>query len=365
MNTDEQEFVRTTIGSDRLGSLDLRCRLLPSALWTVPRRADRVFFDDRSNEKANTVELMWIDRRLPPSSQDALVRELKEAIHSKDTQRYSAAELGNCVDVLRRLETEGNTAYPRVIALPELIATERGEVLSIFIGPNQFGVALVAERRIPLPTVVELRTHFVLNSLAVRVAVVYEENAEVFIEFHQRKAGRNATWPHAWDVGAAGYIDPAPWPHGHRDPEDHSRISPWRACAAEITEELNVPSWQLPNRERYHFYGLARNDLTGQLDILGTCILSQAPNPDRVPSDKVSRYGRCKLTPEDVARFVATQRRWVPTAILTLVLVLEYFGFSRAQIVEAFEEHKESIDLQSVGPVADGTNSVHTKNSSP
>ena len=47
-------------------------------------------------------------------------------------------------------------------------------------------------------------------------------------------------------------------------------------------------------------------------------------------------YDRCRLEPESVAHFVAEKRYWVPTAVLTLVLTLEAFGYSLDFIDQVF-----------------------------
>ena len=74
----------------------------------------------------------------------------------------------------------------------------------------------------------------------------------------ERMSGPNATYKGAWDVGAAGYIDP----EEHQDPEAIHRTSCWRACAAEITQELNIPQSYLQNREHYRYFGVGRNEKT-------------------------------------------------------------------------------------------------------
>ena len=68
-------------------------------------------------------------------------------------------------------------------------------------------MSLAEERKLPLPSVLENRTKHVLLSLALRVAYVFKQQREdeyYWMEFHQRQEGPNATWPLAWDVGAAG-----------------------------------------------------------------------------------------------------------------------------------------------------------------
>lgn len=145
----------------------------------------------------------------------------------------------------------------------------------------------------------------------------------------------------AWDVGAAGYIDQ----EDHIDLEYPERISPWRASAAEIEQELNIKEWDLQNREHYQFFGVGRNEPTGQLDILGVCQLANEPHPGRAKKPRVLCYDRCLLTPESVANFVLEKKYWVPTALLTLVLVLQAEKFETSRIEAAFARCAGKVKL--------------------
>src|SRR5260370_5537573 len=151
-----------------------------------------------------------------------------------------------------------------------------------------------------LPAAKSLCLTRVLNSLAVRMAVVHGEEGNLMAEFHQRKGGANATYKLAWDVGAAGYIDAL----SHRDPDDPLRISPWQTSVEEIDTELNIPTYDLPHRDHYLFFGMGRNDPTGQLDLLGLCQLTKPPDPERSLKPTVQAYDRCPLDPQSVSSFV-------------------------------------------------------------
>ena len=178
-------------------------------------------------------------------------------------------------EVHRRLTKEGSNAYPRVVGPPEIVrdrpSVGEDDVLHVGIGPSRYGVALVEERKLKLPTAVRLRRGDILNSLTVRVAFVYERKGEKWIEFHQRKGGPNATYKNAWDVSAAGYVDPS----RHGDPDDRERVSPWVACAYELAEELGIPSFELPHRDHYQFFGseetVQPDSLTYWLSVRRSC----------------------------------------------------------------------------------------------
>jgi len=319
----------------RIGGRSIECKLLPASLWIEDRR-NHLYLDDPEAERR--IELRMSDRSLPGNTLDSLVQEIEEALkqHAPDSFPRDATERERLSEVHDRLTREGSNAYPRVVALPRLETPSavpgRPELLVVNLGPSRYGVALVEERRLTLPTAIHLRSRHVLNSLAVRVAYIYQRAGAYWVECHQRKGGPNATYKDSWDVGAAGYVDPG----RHKDPLDESRISPWQAAGAEIAEELAIPPHQLPHRDHYLFFGMGRNDPTGQLDLLGYCLATNPPDPNRLPTARVSAYDRCELNPMSVARFIMEKQRWVPTAVLTLALTLEAFNYAKDDIDKAF-----------------------------
>jgi hypothetical protein len=329
----EQLFLRVARGpSLKLGDLDLKCKVFPESLWSVDRPR-HTFLDDEEAEC--NIQLKRSHTSLPHNLLETLVRELEERTSQFRTGQtvLSKREIKLLTEIHWRLTLQGSNAYPRLVALPRLTSKKgSGEVLEIDIGPSRYGIALVEERGLSLPTAVALRSRFILNSLAVRVALVYEHERQNWVEFHQRKGGPNATYKRAWDVSAAGYVDPI----RHRDPENPAKVSPWQAAAHELAEELGIPLVEFPYRDNYHFFGVGRNDPTGQLDLLAYYASPFVPDPTRPPTPRVSQFGRCRLDPESVASFIGSNKYWVPTAILTLILTLEAFGFTRDRIRESF-----------------------------
>lgn len=323
-----------------VGNFSLNCKLFPPFLWQVEDRWNYLYLDEPERNKK--IALEWIDSYLPEDTLDNLVRELQRAIDQPATmESFSKTELKHFREVHKSLTKGGSTAYPRLVAPPEIFKAGDTEILRIPIGPSRYGIALVEERQIQSPTAVQLRSNHILNSLAVRVAVTYLKNGEKWVEFHQRKGQGNATYKDAWDVGAAGYVDP----QDHIDIDARERISPWRASAAEIEQELNISESELQNREHFQYFGIGRNDHTGQLDILGVCQLARAPDPARAIKPRAKRYDRCLLTPELVAAFILEKRYWVPTALLTLILVLQQEKFERPHIEAAFAQCIGKIKL--------------------
>jgi hypothetical protein len=348
-HNEERQFLELAAKpSISFGGIYLKCKLIPEELWNASRTEHR-YEDNR--EAGNQIILEWRSQSvLPNNLLTRLLAEIEERQSDIAAGRtiVSAQEAESLTQVRERLLKEGSNAYPRVAGLPSFTTNNDGQIeFRIPIGQSRFGVALIEERHLRIPTALALRSNLILNSLAVRVAYVYKKQnfsggSEVWVEFHQRKA-ETATYKLAWDVGAAGYIDP----HKHKTKEKDGYVSPWLACASELVEELNIPRVELPNREHYFFFGIGRNDPTGQLDLLAYCESPYVPNPRRRPrSPYVKGYARCPLTPRSIAKFVASKRKWVPIAILTLILTLESFGFVRAEIESEFARIGAELDLE-------------------
>jgi hypothetical protein len=336
----EENFLTLAAGqSIHIGELNLACKLFPPCQWE-PTRAIEVFDDDPEAEHQLQVRMM--DQRLPYDLLDRLVDEIEAELKQVQmTYEVIDGDQNRLRDVLRRLKDEGSNAYPRLIGAPTIdevsdINRKMVRVMNVNVGPSRYGIALAEERRLQLPTALRLRSRFILNSLAVRIAYVARENGQWWMEFQKRHPQGNATYRGAWDVGAAGYIDE----EAHRDPLDQSRISPWQTAAHELAEELNIARHQLPTRDKFKFFGVGRNDPTGQLDILGYCLGAFLPAADRDRAARVLEYGRCRLTPGDVARFIGERGYWLPTALLTAILTLRHFGFAYEEIEAEFQHLK-------------------------
>lgn len=323
-----------------IDAFDMQCRLFPVEFWGE-RRTECVYVDDP--ESANRIVIDWADARLPEKTLNNLVAEIDEALRNiKAGQKNETGVHPAILKKIRDRLNEGCNAYPRPVAPPQVLRTGVSTMLRVTVGPSRFGIALVEEWGLRLPTATGLRSNRVLNSLAVRCALVFPEaDGRWWLEFHQRKGGPNATYANAWDVGAAGYIDPG----RHKDPEARNRVSPWQACAAELSEELGIDKHQLPHRDHYFFFGMGRNEPTGQLDLLGVCELGW-PLKQRPLTHRVRAFDRCPLDPESAASFVIERKRWVPTAVLTLVLLLEFYGYPRARVHAAFSRLAGKLNLK-------------------
>ncbi len=292
------------------GELDLQCRLLPGGLWNQDRR-EHAYQDN--GEKPVRLETEYLKGATFPEGADAtisrLITEIRARIaeHERGRLKLKPQELEDLQFTERQLSKEGSNPYPRLVAVPETFDIGHERILRITLGPSKYGIALIRERNINVPTAQALRLSHVLNSLAVRVAVVRGENEEErVVEFHQRSE-LNGTYKFAWDVGAAGYIDSG----SHKDPNDpiQERISPWQTCVEEIETELRIPGYLLPHRDKYVFFGVGMNEPTGQLDLLALCSMPRNHLPVRTPKDRVKAYKSCHLDPETVSTFILEKRR--------------------------------------------------------
>jgi transcriptional regulator with XRE-family HTH domain len=345
---DEISFIKilraTAADTLQFGGIDLRTTLLPTSLWDVSPREHHLFKDD-PEERDRRIEVEWAPSVLPTDTLKNLMDEIEEQrkLFEVGLLAITAEEMRDINEVYDRLKRERSNPYPRLVAPPEIVGTARGTVLLLRIGEGKFGVSLIAEKNLALPSATAFRARHVLHSLALRVAYVFENpDGSRWVECHQREGRGNATWKDAWDVGAAGYVDPL----RHKEPRDPNRISPWQACCDEIEKELNVDGYELPHRDNYYFFGLAHDQPTGHLILLAYCHARLPLNPDRPLAPLVQAYDRCELTPEAVADFIAEKRRWVPSAILTFTLTLEAFGSSKKDIEKAFAKRLPgNIDL--------------------
>ena len=345
---DEAAFLALAAApSLQLGRLNLESKLFPPVLWD--QKQVETYVDHPEEERQ--VELVWVPSEISPNLLEKLVAEMESTLGIGKTPTggsrpsIGADALKNTRDVYTRLTEEGSNAYPRLAGNPRIVPQNHEAILQVPIGPSKYGVALIREKNLDLPTAKTLSSRHILNSLAVRVAYVFEDaNRRKWIEFQERAERENATYSLSWDVSAAGYIDP----QRHEDPKVLGRVSPSEACASELAEELRIKRTLLPNRDNFYFLGVGRNDPTGQLDLLAYCLASEVPEPRRAPSPLVKSYDRCILEPEAIAAFVRDKRRWVPTALLTLILTLEACGrgrYTRRRIEEAFAICVDALDL--------------------
>ena len=332
------------------GGVELNTKLVPTRLWDAPL-TDNIYRDDPEEENrkdGRRIRLDWTDARLPEDLLVQLILEMKETIDAyergRGTSTLTRKQYQALDDTYKRITQERSNPYPRPVAVPEIIDGDYGRLFRILLGEGKYGVALVEERKLALPAALEARQKHVLHSLALRVAYLYKVNVRDEIhmmEFQQRQPGPHATWPGAWDVGGAGYFDP----ENHADPRDRTRVSPWKGCMDEISKELGIPGGELPHRDRCHFFGLANDQPTGHIILIGYCVGGYAPARNRPRTALVNDYDRCRLTPEDVADLILEKHKWVPAALLTSILTLEAFGFSRERIETAFARLAGQIDL--------------------
>lgn len=321
----------------KLGGFDLECTLIPG----VPRR----FFD--WGEAENSVELdLMKDALLPADAVTATIAEIDERLTYAQPPDY----LAQLAKIRERLKLSAR--YARLVEPPEVIANPRGgKDVRLRIGEIDYGLGYAWHRRtrVSLDTVGALGMNYSLNLLAIRIAAVYEENSRLWVALQQRDPS-NDTYAEAWDVGAAGFVSTlGPQIQGnHRDPEKSDRISLWWATHNEMSEELSLdPAIYLQQREQCEFYGISQIRRVGGFEILGAYYLKQPPDQGRAvrKHGKVCNYDCCPLVPEDVVQCVIKKRYWLPTALLTLKLLLEAKGFDPLEINRAFSRCEGKVRL--------------------
>jgi len=306
--------------------IDLKCKMFPNEFWVDDwygqKREESIFRDE--GEAQNQIRIMKPDAG-PPVSREQLLRELEHvAVESSNDEHRAQA-----VSVLKRL-TSGQNAYPRLAGPIEVKDLEGIRTLLLTVADSTYGLALVAEKNLPIASLEKLR-QLNLNSLAVRIAYTYRDKDNRYCLFQQRRKEENATYEEAWDVAAAGYIDPS----RH---EQLGHLSPWLAAARELEEEPRIRREYLPYPDNYEFFGVVRNEDSGQLDILGECKgIFYADWATHEHGLTVERLEACELSSASIAAFIRRKEWWVPTAILTTILVLEG-NFSRTEIEQAFAE---------------------------
>jgi transcriptional regulator with XRE-family HTH domain len=330
------------------GGVELNTKLVPTFLWDAARQ-EHLYIDDQEEEgrkDGRRIKLEWTNARLPANLLSTIMREMEDEQKKwgEGKSTLPVKQFQSLDDAYTRIKTRFSNRYCRAIAIPDIVENEKGRLFRIQLGEGTYGVSLAEERKLPLSSVLENRTKHILLSLALRVAYVFKEqrdDAYYWMEFHQRREGTNATWPLAWDVGAAGYFDP----DNHTDPDEPTRVSPWQGCADEIAKELGIPKFALPHRDHYFFFGLANDQPTGHIILIGYCKDGYPPAPNRERMALVRDYDRCRLTPEEVANFLLRKHKWVPAALLTSILTLEAFGYERGRIEQAFSCLAGQLDL--------------------
>jgi nucleoside phosphorylase len=328
----ELEFIRETkLDCIHFGNFDTKAQFFPQRLWQAEPRVDFLYQDNPEAELRLNIEFKKIE--FDNNILTRLLAEADERVKS-DVDLNQDNEIKNAIEIIRK---GGSNKYPRLLGIPEITYPRTGNVkslLTIRLGPSNYGLTLISEKKFNLPSADALRETHILNSLAVRIALVFiGDDGKKYCEFHQRSPD-NSTYKYAWDVSAAGYIDP----ERHFQPGNTNLISPWQTAHLELSEELNIAKEKLPHRDKYFFFGIGRNRPTGQIDLLGYCEYGERFQIKRQNSKLVSAYDRCLLTPEAISKFIVEKKHWVPTAVITLYLTLEALGYPRERIITNFSK---------------------------
>lgn len=314
-------------GNYKIGSKDSHTQVFPKGEYSNVDFYDNI-------ESSNQITILVRD--YPVDISNKLIKEVEK------------------FDILRKTSfsvklKEGSEGYPRLIDFDVIKGT--GHVEKIFqlkVAPSKYGLAYLAEvtesnKSVKLSEIDRLKREHSLNSLAVRIGLVHTNNKNNYLIFHQRMPKENATYQGAWDVSAAGYINPS-----FHSEDGGKTISPWLASRAELSEELTIREELLPFRENYKYFGLIRNAFTGQLDIFGVATANMFYEIKEINRNllnmgekrRVKLVKNCILDPISIAKFIRKAEYWVPTAIVTVVFILHSLGYTMKSIEKSFAKEK-------------------------
>lgn len=264
---------------------------------------------------------------------------------------------------------EGSAGYPRVIKVPYLkkyrnLKEHEREELITEVSHNLFGLSFIhsiyygnSGVREYLKEFSKLRENFSLIALAVKIALIYskiiDNREKIFLIFQKRDEKINSMYQGAWDVSAGGYISEAAHTIEVQDQNTGNTvkwISPWKASLNELEEELNINGSRLPDREHYFFFGYLRNKLNGSIDIVG---VADARNSEEISLENIKeglkereRRGsvldvdECEMEPGKIADFIIDKHYWNPKAIILVMLLLEFIGYDRNDIIKIFKNNR-------------------------
>jgi hypothetical protein len=249
-------------------------------------------------------------------------------------------------DVLYQINEVGQNAYPRIVSLPSVETKDGIAVLTINLASSLFGLHSIDLNSIELPSILREKGKHCLNSLGVRAAFTYHEKGKEYCLFHQR-GDKNQDHKYAWDIGAAGYIDP----NKKGVKISSKRLSAWKAAKNELDEELfiTVSGGVYPTNEGFAFFGLTRDTVTHTITLFGECKGTVKPDIKRIKRNlgkRVQDVQKCEIKPIEFANFIKSKGYWVPEAIVTAVFVLaRRFAFD--DIRKVFEDRNlGNVDLK-------------------
>lgn len=319
-----------------IGSICTYCQFYPQELFNADR-GHWLFIDDYTGEKPNRLQVVYRTDVPIPVDSETYRKEIEESLMGE----LSKTQRELCTKILQEIDKTGECGYPRVVAKPKTI---EGKHLEISLAPSLYGLHLVHHMAIPLDSVVKAAENHCLTSLGVRTVYIYEDRSDgkKYCLFHRRSA-QNADYIGAWDIGAAGYINPSV----HVFPEGTSRLSPFACARDEIREELKILS--LPDFGDFQFFGVTRNTVSPFISLVGQVKANSPPDLRRINQQlgkRVECVERCELKPEKIAKFMTEKRYWTPEAILPAVLTLEANGFNLPSIEEAFSKQVGLSDIE-------------------
>ncbi len=175
----------------------------------------------------------------------------------------------------------------------------------------------------------------------------------------QQRNNNNFMYKRAWDLSAAGYLEPQ-YISKSNDGNVCTRnkppalseniLSAWCHIRKEIEEEIGINERDLPYIEGYNFLCVIRNNLTKSLDLIGYVESPFNYNIQKLNEiirnrgvSKVEKIESCELNPQALAEFIKAKKYWEPKAIVSLILILLKYEYDSTEIENAFGDILEDI----------------------
>jgi hypothetical protein len=359
-----------------IGDQNLNCQLFPAEVREALLGNDDVVAFSLHDEKAQ-IQAIYKDSLPKPLSEaeyEACLKAHLDYLKSSSSASSCTGEIAQVERILKQLTATGcdsiagNLPYPRLYSLPYIKKAHGELVFNITLAPSHYGLGLADQFHIEVPRLVELRKKMPLASAAIRVALTYQLNvggtSKTFCVL-QKRTVENMTYKGAWDVSAAGYINPNPdnvW-----NPKT-KLLDLFAVALDELKDEIMlkvVPTTSLPTRESCYAFGMSHDQRAGHLDVIMEYHLGSPPplngrtyktneklltdwnriikkNVDESKLQNRKYYVDCvdlvELSPNLVAKFLVENPRWVSAGVLTLVILLRRYGNSMEVIHKAFRE---------------------------
>ncbi len=332
---------------------DTHCSIFPVSVGSIADLKENIrFFDDFSDyyteRTSQILKLIYDDEIYLPDWVNSIFDRLNE---------YDIANMSTHNRI-----NEGAQRYPRMVRMP---AINDKNILTIKLGYSLFNLGYIVQQAIYenrleeiIPEIRALSQNYQPISFAIKVMLIYEEKGKHYIVFQQRN-NNNFMYKRAWDLSAAGYLEPQ-YISKSNDGNVCTRnkppalseniLSAWCHIRKEIEEEIGINERDLPYIEGYNFLCVIRNNLTKSLDLIGYVESPFNYNIQKLNEiirnrgvSKVEKIESCELNPQALAEFIKAKKYWEPKAIVSLILILLKYEYDSTEIENAFGDILEDI----------------------